>query len=102
MSDATICDCDATPPPETCALQRAFDAGPAYTWDHPKWEELELQLTGENSNAFSILARFDRVLKKGVRAEVLTDEERLAALAQARDGNYDHLLWFIGCMVSVS
>lgn len=73
-----------------------------FTPTDPKWPDLELPLIGEDGNAFSILARLDRVLRRGVRDGILTDEERTAALAQARDGDYDHLLWFVQCLVSTS
>ena len=71
---------------------------PEYTFESPKYPEVEVQLTGEDGNAFAILARVDRALR---RAGV-SREERQAVRAQAVDGDYDHLLWFVSRMVWVS
>jgi hypothetical protein len=49
---------------------------------HP---EIEVQLTGEDGNAFAILCRVTRALR---RAGVSQEEQD----AEATSGNYDHLL----------
>jgi hypothetical protein len=55
---------------------------------------IPLQITGENGNAFSIIARAHRALRLA-KLDHLIEEFS----AQAKDGDYDHLLqtcmrWF--------
>lgn len=55
---------------------------------------LPLQLSGENGNAFSIIARAHRALKAAGKADRID-----AFTAEAQSGDYDHLLrtcmrWF--------
>lgn len=67
-----------------------------YTFDTPKYDVL-VPMEGENPNAWAMIARVDRALQ---RAEV-PEIERRAVVAQAIDGDYDHLLWFLSVMVHV-
>lgn len=53
-----------------------------------KYPEIRVPLLGEDSNAFSILARVDKALHK---ADV-PDEEREEFNREARKGDFDHLL----------
>jgi hypothetical protein len=70
---------------------------PVYTPDTPKYD-IEVRLTDECPNAWAILAHVDEALRKhGVSVE-----ERKAVMKQAMDGDYDHLLWFVSCMVFVT
>lgn len=69
-----------------------------YTSETPKYPEVEVLLFGEDANALSILARVDRALRQAGVSEL----ERKAIQTQAMDGNYDHLLWFVSCMVVTS
>lgn len=60
-----------------------------------KHPNLRLKLTGADGNAFSILARAETVMKKAS----VPREEIDKFLAEARAGDYDHLLrtcmeWF--------
>lgn len=68
-----------------------------YTFDSPKYD-VDVQLTGEDGNAVAILGRVDRALRRAGVPKV----ERVAVMTQAMDGDYDHLLWFVSCMVRVS
>lgn len=54
----------------------------------PKYPDIHVQLTGENGNAFSILAKVDKAMR---RAGVI-DAERSNYRAQAMAGDYNHLL----------
>ena len=47
-----------------------------------------MQLTGEDGNAFAILARVTRAMRRAG----ISDEERDAFYAEATSGDYDHLL----------
>jgi hypothetical protein len=53
-----------------------------------KHPEVEVQLIGNDGNAFSILARVDREL----RCAGVSKEERDAFRTEATSGDYDHLL----------
>jgi len=54
----------------------------------PKYPDVKVQLTGEDGNAFFILGR----VKKAMRRAGLSKEEQDAYMAEATDGDYDHLL----------
>jgi hypothetical protein len=54
----------------------------------PKYPDIEVELIGHDGNAFSILARVRRELR---RARV-PEKEVEAFLAEATSGDYDHLL----------
>lgn len=61
----------------------------------PKHSEITVRLTGENGNAFNILA----ICLQAMRRAGLSQEERDTFQAEATSGNYDHLLatcieWF--------
>jgi hypothetical protein len=61
----------------------------------PKYPAVEVQLSGEDGNAFSIIGR---CMKAAKRAGV-PEEEIKAFAAECKSGDYDHLLqtcfkWF--------
>jgi hypothetical protein len=53
-----------------------------------KYPHVKLKLVGEDGNAFAILGRLQRALR---RAEVPADEIK-AVMDEAMSGDYDHLL----------
>ena len=53
-----------------------------------KYPEIEVQLTGQDGNAFMILA----LVQKALRRNGVSAEEREAFYAEATSGDYDHLL----------
>lgn len=53
-----------------------------------KYPHVKLRLVGEDGNAFAILGRLQRALR---RAEVPADEIK-AVMDEAMSGDYDHLL----------
>lgn len=54
----------------------------------PKFPDVEVQLTGEDGNAFLILGRTMKALKEGGA----TPEEVQEYLDEAKSGDYNHLL----------
>ena len=48
---------------------------------------VEVQLVGEDGNAFAILARVEKALKQAGHRDLATE-----FMAEATSGNYDHLL----------
>jgi len=61
----------------------------------PKYPNIELELVGQDGNAFSVLGAAQNAMKKGG----LSGEERQEFLSEAMEGDYDHLLqtcmrWF--------
>jgi uncharacterized protein DUF4314 len=74
---------DAGPPPSTPAATPA-PVDPA----QPRYPDIQVQLTGEDGNAFAILGRTAAALR---RAGV-PQEEIDAFFAEATSGDYDHLL----------
>lgn len=58
----------------------------------PKYPDITVQLTGEDGNAFSILGRVIRALKRGK----VPQEEIEVFKKEATSGDYDHLL--VTCM----
>lgn len=61
----------------------------------PKYPHVKVQLTGEDGNAFSILARCDGEMDGGG----VPDDQMLAFRREATSGDYNHLLqtcmrWF--------
>jgi len=56
--------------------------------NQPRYPDVQVQLTGEDGNAFAILGRTTAALR---RAGVPPDEID-AYLAEATSGDYDHLL----------
>ena len=53
-----------------------------------KYPEIEVQLSGEDGNAFAIIAR----VSKALRREGATDEERKEFFDEATSGDYDNVL----------
>ena len=63
----------------------------------PKYPEVNVQLVGEDGNAFSVLGQVRNALKHhGVSLE-----ERKEFMAEAMAGDYDHLLQVVMKWVSV-
>jgi hypothetical protein len=56
--------------------------------DQPRYPEVQVQLSGEDGNAFAILGRTSVAL----RAAGVSQEEIDAYFAEATSGDYDHLL----------
>ena len=54
----------------------------------PKHPEIKVQLTGEDGNAFLIIGRITREMKRAK----LSKEEIEAFQTEATSGDYDHLL----------
>jgi hypothetical protein len=54
----------------------------------PKYPEITVQLTGEDGNSFNILGKVSRALRQAG----ISQAERDAFMAEATQGNYDHLL----------
>lgn len=55
----------------------------------PHFPDVTVQLTGEDGNAFAILGRVKRALRKGGAA---TPDDVAAFIEEATAGDYDHLL----------
>jgi hypothetical protein len=53
-----------------------------------KYPEIEVQISGEDGNAFFIIGRVRRAMKRGG----VSQEEIEAFTREATAGNYDHLL----------
>jgi hypothetical protein len=58
------------------------------TSSHPKYPDVEVQLTGDDGNAFMILAKVQKALR---RAGAPPDEVK-AFVAEAMSDDYDNLL----------
>jgi len=54
----------------------------------PRYPDTQVQLSGTDGNAFAVLGKVDRALRKAGA----TDEELRAFRAEATSGDYDHLL----------
>lgn len=54
----------------------------------PKYPDIRVKLVGEDGNAFAILGRVQRALRKAK----LPAEEVTAFFTEATSGDYDHLL----------
>jgi hypothetical protein len=72
------------PPPSTPASSPAILEDPT----QPRYPEVQVQLSGEDGNAFAILGRTTAAL----RAAGVSSEEIDAFFAEATSGDYDHLL----------
>ena len=56
--------------------------------DGPRFPEVEVELIGEDGNAFAILGKVQKALRRaGVDAEQIAEYK-----AEATSGDYDHLL----------
>lgn len=64
----------------------------------PIYPEIEVQLSGEDGNAFSILSRTARALRRGGVSKESVDEFR----EMATSGDYEHLLATVQKWVTVS
>lgn len=54
----------------------------------PRFPEIEVQLSGGDSNAFAIIGKVSRALRRAGLSEDVAKEFR----AEATSGDYDHLL----------
>lgn len=63
-----------------------------------KYPEVKVRLVGEDGNAFAILGRVNRALKKAGYGNDVTDQFR----AEATSGDYDHLLRTVIAWVDTS
>jgi Domain of unknown function (DUF4314) len=75
---------DADPPPGTPATSPPTPEDP----NQPRYPDVQVQLTGEDGNAFAILGRTAAAL----RAAGVPQEEIDTFFAEATSGDYDHLL----------
>ena len=56
--------------------------------EEPKYPEIEVQLIGEDGNAFAILAKVKRAMRLGGVCKCQIEDFR----EEATSGDYDHLL----------
>jgi hypothetical protein len=56
--------------------------------DGPKYPDIEVQLSGEDGNAYFILGRVQRALRKGG----VNQGEIDAFMSESSNGSYNHLL----------
>jgi len=70
----------------------------SYEAIEPKYPEIEVQLTGESDNAFSIIARTGAALRKAG----VSREEQEAFSEEAMAGNYDQLIQTVMRWVTVA
>jgi hypothetical protein len=75
---------DADPPPPSAAASPPMPQDPT----QPRYPEVQVQLSGQDGNAFAILGRTTAAL----RAAGVPSEEIDAYFAEATSGDYDHLL----------
>lgn len=64
---------------------------------NPKYPNVEVQLTGQDGNAFFIIARVNKALKKAG----VSKEEIDAFMEDAMSGDYDHVLQTVMKWVNV-
>lgn len=64
----------------------------------PKYPEISVQLTGEDGNAFAIMARIGKALQRNK----VPQEQIETYYAESMSGDYDHLLQTAMRWVSVS
>jgi hypothetical protein len=64
----------------------------------PKYPDITVQLTGTDGNAFAVLGKVSRALRQAG----VPDDERQAFMAEATQGNYDHLLQVVWQWVDVT
>jgi len=64
----------------------------------PKFPEVEVELTGEDGNAFAILGRVSKALKRAGVEKSDIDE----FMAEAMNGDYEHLLQTVMATVAVA
>ena len=63
-------------------------AAPPYTPSTPRYHGIEVQLSGEDGNAFAIMGAVSAALRRGG----VVQAEREAFVDEAYRGDYDHLL----------
>lgn len=63
----------------------------------PKYPNVEVQLSGEDSNAFMMIAR----TRKALRRAGVSEQEILEFSAEAESGDYDNVINTIGRWVEV-
>lgn len=68
-----------------------------YTPANPKHPEVEVQLTGQDGNAFMVLGLVSKALKQHGYGDEVDD-----FMAEATSGDYDHLLQTAMSWVDVS
>jgi len=56
--------------------------------NEPKFPHIEVQLTGIDGNAFSVMGAVSREMKRDPEAKLLVDDFRIEAMS----GDYNHLL----------
>jgi hypothetical protein len=54
----------------------------------PKYPEIEVQLSGEDGNAFAVMGKVTKAMQRGG----VSQEERDAYMAEAMSGDYDNLI----------
>lgn len=64
----------------------------------PRYPDIEVQLVGEDGNAFAVLGRVQRALREAGVPEAVVRE----FLAEATAGDYDHLLGTVMRWVTVA
>ena len=64
----------------------------------PKYPDISVQLTGEDGNAFAVIASVSKALKRGGAGP----DEVASFRTQALDGDYDHVLQTCMAWVDVS
>lgn len=67
-----------------------------FTPSDPKFPHVHVELVGQDGNAFSIMGRVMRAMRRAG----CTPEEVAAYQAEATSGDYDHLLQVTMCTVS--
>jgi hypothetical protein len=75
---------DADPPPSSPGTSPPMPEDPT----QPRYPEVQVQLSGQDGNAFAILGRTTAAL----RSAGVSQEEIDAYFAEATSGDYDHLL----------
>jgi hypothetical protein len=73
----------------------------------PKYNKIEVQLTGLDGNAFSIIGRVTNALKNGLREYYALETNEINKIikefkAEAMKDSYDHLLQTVMSYVDVS
>lgn len=66
--------------------------------DEPVYPDIEVQLTGEDDNGFSIVSRVGQALRRGGVSEESINDFR----EEATRGSYEHLLAVVEKWVTVS
>jgi len=70
----------------------------------PKYPEIEVQLTGEDGNAMSIVANVAKAMRRALDEEderIVTADEIAEFRREALSGDYDHVLQTVMAWVEV-